>query len=466
MQPQLSQYEIDPSGALRMRSTSVEGIDRWHPWHVHADEPRHADASRMGPPPLVVGDQRRLELARDRVTRFALLGHLLVDRGLGGLERRAGAVDFVPERGALRVELDEVGVERLARLHQLELTVLEVALVPAQLVDVGLHRLELTRRRHRARVHLRLDLGRLLAQRARFVVEALLLVRDLVALPGEHADLRGERTERLLRRTRPSRVRGGSRGGGASGRARRRAPGASGATRARPRSSWRGRRGRRRGWRAARSRRGRWGRRRRVARSAVRGVTVTCGCGWGWKTGAGAPCPPSSLTLAPAGCRPVAAPVGQRDVAVPSSAPTMNALQIGPAVATEAGRELVGRCGCRTTPRSTSCGVPPRNHASLLLSVVPVLPKGSWPGTSRVAGPGAAGDHAPQHQLLALGDVLVEHPVAEADTVRLVDDRSRVVRAPSPSARSTAPGARRRWRWWPSPWPSRAAWPRCRRSRA
>ena len=84
-----------------------------------------------------------------------------------------------------------------------------------------------------------------------------------------------------------------------------------------------------------------------------------------------------------------------------------------------------------------------------------------------VPGAGAAGDHATEHQLLALGDVRVEHPDHRG---RHGSTRRCTRPAPfgrrSPSARSTAPGARRRWRWWPSPWPSRAAWPRCHRSRA
>ena len=53
------------------------------------DEPRHADAPRTPATPLVVAHQRWFELARDRVTRLALLGHLLVDCDFGTLERRA-----------------------------------------------------------------------------------------------------------------------------------------------------------------------------------------------------------------------------------------------------------------------------------------------------------------------------------------------------------------------------------------
>src|SRR5262249_27191230 len=34
MHPQLSHDSIDPEGARLMRSASVEGIVRWHPWHV------------------------------------------------------------------------------------------------------------------------------------------------------------------------------------------------------------------------------------------------------------------------------------------------------------------------------------------------------------------------------------------------------------------------------------------------
>ena len=121
-------------------------------------------------------------LARGLVASCPLDLHLGDDLGLGGVQRGGVRVDLGAERGALLLEVGDGGVERLAHLHELELTVLDRALVLAELLDVGLHRLQLLRRADLARVHAALDLFGLVGQRAGFVVELLLLARDLVAL--------------------------------------------------------------------------------------------------------------------------------------------------------------------------------------------------------------------------------------------------------------------------------------------
>ena len=125
-----------------------------------ADEPGHADALRLGAAPLVVVDERGVDAGGDRVARRALLAHL-GDRSRASASASAARMrsSSPSSDGALRVELGERRVERLTRLHQLELAVLDVALVAPQLLDVGLHRLELARRADLARVHLGLDLG-------------------------------------------------------------------------------------------------------------------------------------------------------------------------------------------------------------------------------------------------------------------------------------------------------------------
>ena len=108
-------------------------------------EPRDADALRPHAPPFVVGDERRVELTGNHFAGLALLGHLLIDCDLRAPEPRASAVDLVVEQGAAGVEGCQIGVEGLPRLHQLELAILQVLLQPSELVDVGLHRLELSR---------------------------------------------------------------------------------------------------------------------------------------------------------------------------------------------------------------------------------------------------------------------------------------------------------------------------------
>ena len=65
--------------------------------------------------------------------------------GSSGPERGSVAVDVGADGGPPFLELRHAGVERLAQLHELELAVLDRALVLPELVDVGLHRLQLLR---------------------------------------------------------------------------------------------------------------------------------------------------------------------------------------------------------------------------------------------------------------------------------------------------------------------------------
>ena len=67
-----------------------------------------------------------------------------------------------------------------------------------QLLDVGLHRLQLLRRADLTGVHPGLDLGGLPRERAGFVVELLLLVRDAVAFGSARGQLRVELRGPLL----------------------------------------------------------------------------------------------------------------------------------------------------------------------------------------------------------------------------------------------------------------------------
>src|SRR5437764_3961945 len=145
------------------------------------DEPRHPDAVRLRTAPLVLLEKPRVDAGRDRVARGALVLHLGDDDALGVGQGPTNAIDFALERHTLLLELRERRVERFPLLHQLELAVLDVALVTAELLDVGLHGLQLARRADLAGVHLRLDLGGLLREATSFVVELLLLPRATVA---------------------------------------------------------------------------------------------------------------------------------------------------------------------------------------------------------------------------------------------------------------------------------------------
>src|SRR4051812_40380139 len=108
-----------------------------------AHEPRHPDASRRGTAPVVHREQIGGDAGGRRRPGVGLGGDLGVDDALllghggpGGLRLGLGRLDPAGELG-------ELAVDRLLALHELELTVLERALVPAQLLDLALHRLQL-----------------------------------------------------------------------------------------------------------------------------------------------------------------------------------------------------------------------------------------------------------------------------------------------------------------------------------
>ena len=107
-------------------------------------------------------------------------------------------VDLGGQRGALLLEATDGGVEGLAHLHELELAVLDGALVTTQLLDVGLHGLQLLRRADLTGVHPGLDLGGLARERPGFVVELLLFLRDAVAFGSARGQLRVELRGPLL----------------------------------------------------------------------------------------------------------------------------------------------------------------------------------------------------------------------------------------------------------------------------
>ena len=104
-----------------------------------------AELERQRAAALVLGQQPGIDARRDLVARGALRLHLGEDLALGRAERRRVPVGVGGDRGALLLELGDGGVEGLAHLHELEFAVLDRALVLAQLLDVGLHRLELLR---------------------------------------------------------------------------------------------------------------------------------------------------------------------------------------------------------------------------------------------------------------------------------------------------------------------------------
>ena len=83
----------------------------------------------------------------------------------------------------------QLGVEQLARLHHLELLVLEIRAMTLQHVDVGLHRLELLRRVGRARVQAGVHLVGARPDRSGFVVEAPLVGEHDVATAANLARL-------------------------------------------------------------------------------------------------------------------------------------------------------------------------------------------------------------------------------------------------------------------------------------
>jgi len=86
----------------------------------------------------------RVDPGRELVAHRPLGLHLVDDLGLGGAQRGRVSVDVGAQR-ARCCSVVATGHRVVRAPHELELTVLDHALVPTQLFDVGLHRLQLLR---------------------------------------------------------------------------------------------------------------------------------------------------------------------------------------------------------------------------------------------------------------------------------------------------------------------------------
>ncbi len=172
-----------------MRSASVEGIVRWHAWHVvPTRRAAPARGSARGGARSCCSNASGIP-ARDLGPRRRLGRGFGVDLGLVRGDHRLQARPFVLQSLPLAFARRDLVVERLPLLHHLELAVLEIRAVALEHVDVGLHRLQLARRRHGAGVQLLVDLGGARPDGLGFVVEPLLLGAHGVALRPELVEL-------------------------------------------------------------------------------------------------------------------------------------------------------------------------------------------------------------------------------------------------------------------------------------
>ena len=142
--PQLSQCASGSPADFLICSASMAGTDRWQLWQVLPTSRATPTPLRVAPRPLVVVDQPRRRCRR-RSRRAPLVPPRIsaIDHALGIGERLPDVVELGPEDGAPSVEVLQRRVEGLARLHQLELAVLDTPLVAPELLDVGLHCLQL-----------------------------------------------------------------------------------------------------------------------------------------------------------------------------------------------------------------------------------------------------------------------------------------------------------------------------------
>ena len=141
------------------------------------------------------------------------------------------------ELRALLVARADLTVERFARFHHLELAILEIAAVPLQHVDVGLHRLQLARRADGAGVELPVGIGGARADGLCFVVEPPLFgPYTLAALP-EIGELGVEHRELAAADVELGPLGRARRAGAEGDRERDRVPGRRGVVRVLPRSS-------------------------------------------------------------------------------------------------------------------------------------------------------------------------------------------------------------------------------------
>ncbi len=144
----------------RMRSASVDGIGEVAGLARRADEPGRARA------PVLLRGGARSRASSASASRRRPRCRRRVFGGDSASISRLGRRDHAAQPLASRLRASPASarraaisrVERLALLHHLELAVFEVGTVALQHVDVGLHRLQLARRRDRAGVQLLVDL--------------------------------------------------------------------------------------------------------------------------------------------------------------------------------------------------------------------------------------------------------------------------------------------------------------------
>src|SRR3954462_6560337 len=173
----------DP-GDLRRRDREAAALT------AVAHEPGDAHTAGRSTAPVVEREEIGGNPGGHRGARVGLRRDLGVDHRLLLLHRRSGGARLGLGRAHLVDEHPQLGVDRFLPLHQLQLTVLEGALVPAQLLDLALHRLELTRRGDRPGVHRGLDLRDLRLGRRGFVLQPLHVAADDVVPAAYLADRR------------------------------------------------------------------------------------------------------------------------------------------------------------------------------------------------------------------------------------------------------------------------------------
>src|SRR5450631_2283062 len=111
----------------------------------HARESRRADPVATLAAPLELRDQTGVDRRGDLVARRPLHCGRLVQLLFAGCEVTLQRRGLGLQRSAVDIKGPEVRVDGLALLHRRQLAVFDLALVAAELPDVGLERLELLR---------------------------------------------------------------------------------------------------------------------------------------------------------------------------------------------------------------------------------------------------------------------------------------------------------------------------------
>ena len=147
MRPHWSHRITSSAGALRMRSTSMAGSDRWQPLHDPPTRraapvpPESSAASRSGP------GGRRGRWRRRPPGPALWVDDVGVDAHHRLGDGRPQPVTLGPQRLALGPGRLQLAVDRLQRLHDLDLVVLELGDPPLQMGDLLVHGLEIPGRR-------------------------------------------------------------------------------------------------------------------------------------------------------------------------------------------------------------------------------------------------------------------------------------------------------------------------------